>query len=73
MRDSEKIQYCPKCHTKMKYRGCHVFLCIPCKILWEKTEGDWIDTEKKDEKGKILKIFDRKAKGFKLLVKNAKR
>jgi len=71
MRDREKKQYCPKCGMKMKYRGSHIFLCLHCSHLWEKTEGEWIK-DIKDKKGKA-KFFDRKRKGFRLISKTGKR
>jgi len=63
-----KIQYCPKCHNKMKYRGSHKFLCMSCNILWERSE--WIKVKDIDNP----KLFSwHRQKGWKYLVKNAKR
>ena len=72
MNDREKNQACPKCGSKMKYRGSHKFLCIPCGYLWEKTEGEWIEVKSK-KSSKVSHIFDRKRKGWRLITKNAKR
>lgn len=72
MNDREKKQDCPKCGSRMKYRGSHMFLCIPCGYLWEKTEGEWIEVKNK-KSTKITKVFDRKTKGWKLFCKTAKR